>query len=148
MANTFIHAAGGEVGASLWREVSGRHRAHHQGDRRGARCAIVLPVDGVVAENSAAKRAEHVGAGGQDPARPHDARRRPAEHALFAQHIAARATIVWNGPVGAFEITPFDAGTNAVARPSPRRRKRGAVQRRPAAATTVAALATPASPRR
>jgi phosphoglycerate kinase len=40
----------------------------------------------------------------------------PASGTRFAQEIAAARTVVWNGPVGAFEVPPFDAGTTALAR--------------------------------
>ncbi|CAK0739687.1 Phosphoglycerate kinase [Azospirillaceae bacterium] len=39
----------------------------------------------------------------------------PASVAFITEILAACKTVVWNGPLGAFEITPFDAGTNAVA---------------------------------
>ena len=40
----------------------------------------------------------------------------PASEELFCERIAKARTVVWNGPLGAFEIPPFDAGTNAVAK--------------------------------
>jgi phosphoglycerate kinase len=40
----------------------------------------------------------------------------PASEKLFCERIAKVRTVLWNGPLGAFEIPPFDAGTNAVAK--------------------------------
>ena len=40
----------------------------------------------------------------------------PASEELFCERIAKARTVLWNGPLGAFEIPPFDAGTNAVAK--------------------------------
>ena len=42
----------------------------------------------------------------------------PTTEELFCARIAKARTVLWNGPLGAFEIPPFDAGTNAVAKKS------------------------------
>jgi phosphoglycerate kinase len=115
MANTFLVAEGIEVGRSLAeremaetaREI--RHRAQKAG------CRIHLPVDIVVArEFKAGAEAQTLDV--QDC--PPDAMildAGPATVAALAAVFAGAKTLIWNGPLGAFEIAPFDAATKAAA---------------------------------
>ena len=123
MANTFLHAQG-VASASRWpRRTSPRPPAHH-GEGSAANCAIILPVDAVVAyilrpTPLACLRP------GRDSRRRHDPRHRPAIDRALHAAIDDAATLVWNGPLGAFEMTPFDRGTMVAARHAadgPRRR--------------------------
>jgi phosphoglycerate kinase len=116
MANTFLLAQGTPVGRSLCerdmaetaREIMARAKA------RG--CDIVLPIDARIAtalEENAPSSVVPIGLV-PDDAMILDIG--PASEELFCEQIARSATVVWNGPLGAFEVPPFDAGTNAIAR--------------------------------
>ncbi|MET4129462.1 phosphoglycerate kinase [Roseovarius sp. MBR-6] len=116
MANTFLAALGLDTGKSLCEhEMAGTAREIMA--RAGAAgCAILLPADVVVAREFAAGAAhEVVGA----HACPPDAMILDAGPQAVARITAAldgARTLIWNGPLGAFEIAPFDAATNAAAR--------------------------------
>jgi phosphoglycerate kinase len=113
MANTFFRAMGLDTGKSLVEEdrvEMARDLLERGGDR------ILLPVDTVVASEIAADaRAVSRGrdAVGADD-RVGDIG--PESVALFTQEIAGARTILWNGPMGVFEMEPFARGTMAVAR--------------------------------
>jgi phosphoglycerate kinase len=114
MANTFLAAEGRELGGSLVetgrlelaREI--RERAQTLG------VEVVLPVDVVVTDDLAAATVVEV-----VPANGIAAERKavdigPETRRLYASKLADAGTVFWNGPMGVFEIPPFDAGTLAV----------------------------------
>jgi phosphoglycerate kinase len=84
-------------------------------EARDAHCQIVLPEDVVVAHDFKAHAPSHVV--GIDMVQDGDMILDigPASVAAIDEVLAGTKTLVWNGPFGAFELTPFDAGTNAVA---------------------------------
>jgi phosphoglycerate kinase len=113
MANTFFRALGLEVGASLVEEdkvALARATLEKAGDR------LVLPVDCVVAAQLEA------GASTRDVPRDDVSEGDrigdigKVSRDVFAREIARARTIVWNGPMGVFELEPFRAGTVAMAR--------------------------------
>ncbi len=115
MANTFLAAQGRNVGRSLQEpELHGTARdILAAAAQRG--CAVLLPVDAVVAAEFRAGAPSHVVA--VDAVAP-DAMILdigPASVAALKAALAGWKTVVWNGPLGAFETPPFDAGTNAFA---------------------------------
>ncbi|MFG1462611.1 phosphoglycerate kinase [Xanthobacter sp. DSM 24535] len=115
MANTFLAAQGHGVGKSLCEhDLAGTAREIL--DKAKARgCEILLPVDVVVAKTFAAN-APHRVAGIDDVGADEmilDAG--PATVELVKRKLSTMKTVVWNGPFGAFELTPFDAATVAVA---------------------------------
>ena len=115
MANTFLHALGAEVGASLCEpDMAATARALLE-RAQATGCEVVLPVDAVVA----AKLEPGVAASTVPVARiPPDMMILdigPATAAAVRAKLAACRTLIWNGPLGCFEVPPFDAGTNAVA---------------------------------
>jgi phosphoglycerate kinase len=112
MANTFLAAKGYEMGDSLV-EAESTAEADELMEAGGDK--LVLPVDGVVADDFAADAARKVvPADGIEPGwRMLDIG--PASVELFGNKIEGAKTIVWNGPMGVFEMAPFAAGTNAVA---------------------------------
>ncbi|WP_126975614.1 phosphoglycerate kinase [Frigidibacter oleivorans] len=116
MANTFLVAQGIEVGKSLAeRDMADTARAIL--DKAGAAgCTIHLPLDIVVArEFKAGAPCETVAAGACPPdAMILDAG--PETVAAITRTFAACRTLIWNGPLGAFEIAPFDTATNAAAK--------------------------------
>jgi phosphoglycerate kinase len=116
MANTLLLAEGHNVGKSLVERnlLDSARRLRRQAERAG--CELVLPVDAVVAKELKRGVATKIVAIDEVP---HDAMILdigPASVALIAEKLAACRTLVWNGPLGAFEIKPFDKGTVAIAR--------------------------------
>jgi phosphoglycerate kinase len=115
MANTFLLAKGCPIGKSLAepdmvgtaREILGK------ADQAG--CEIVLPVDVVAAEGFAAHSPHVVVAAEAAPADRMILDAGPATVADLCRRFEAAKTVVWNGPLGAFEIEPFNAATNAAA---------------------------------
>jgi phosphoglycerate kinase len=115
MANTFLAAQGIEIGKSLAeREMAGT-ALDILAKAKSAGCQIHLPVDIVVAREfkaGAASETLDVGACPKD-AMILDAG--PKTVAALTAVFVASKTLIWNGPLGAFEIAPFDAATNAAA---------------------------------
>jgi phosphoglycerate kinase len=113
MANTFFKAKGYEMGDSLVETDSVAYAAEliqKAGDK------IVLPVDVVVADSfSADARKKTVPANSVEKGwRVLDIG--PKSVALFASKIKGAKTVVWNGPMGVFEMAPFAEGTFAIAK--------------------------------
>jgi phosphoglycerate kinase len=116
MANTFLVAAGVEVGRSLAeREMADTVRAI-RARAEAARCTIHLPVDVVVAAEFAAGAVSRVVPVGACPPDAMILDAGPQTVARIAALFEQCRTLVWNGPLGAFEIAPFDAATTAAAR--------------------------------
>jgi phosphoglycerate kinase len=115
MANTFLAAKGLPVGKSL--QEKDLHDTAREIMKRaeGGRCEIVLPVDGTVAQEfkaNAATRTLPVDA-------EHDGMALdvgPETAKLIIARLKTVKTLVWNGPLGAFETPPFAASTMAVAK--------------------------------
>lgn len=140
MANTFLHAKGVAIGKSLC-EKDLAETARKILDRAGETgCTIILPVDGVVATefkagaSSETCQIDAIPGGGMIL----DVGPRSVERVDAA--IDGAKTLVWNGPMGAFEITPFDAGTVAAARHAAERTKAGQLVSVAGGGDTVAAL--------
>jgi phosphoglycerate kinase len=116
MANTFLHAQGIAVGKSLAeREMADTARAIlAKAAARGT--GILLPRDAVVAEVLKPGVATATVPIGQVPADRMILDVGPATAADLARRLGDCRTLVWNGPLGAFETPPFDAGTLTVAR--------------------------------
>lgn len=116
MANTFLYAQGYEVGASLCeREMKDTASAIlNKAARNG--CRVVLPEDAVTAHALAPNQPTGVHPLSRIPADGMILDIGPASIASILKALSACKSIVWNGPVGAFETAPFDAGTIMVAR--------------------------------
>ena len=116
MANTFLAAEGKAVGKSLCeKDLLDTARAIVEA-ARAAKCEIVLPVDVVVAKEFKAHAPSHVVSVDHVGADEMILDLGPKSVARIEELLGAAKTLVWNGPFGAFELTPFDAGTNAVAK--------------------------------
>lgn len=141
MANTFLNALGIDVGASLCEhDMAGTAREIVESAKQ-AGCDIVLPTDAVVAakfEAGAASETVSVKAVPGDRMIL-DIGSATAEH--LARRLADCRTLVWNGPMGAFELPPFDAGTTAVAQAAARLTREGSLMSVAGGGDTVAALA-------
>ena len=116
MANTFLQAQGIKVGKSLSEKDLGKTALEILDKAKAAKCEVLLPVDLVIAGKFEANAPHRVveATGCPDDQMILDVG--PKSVALYEEHVRACATLVWNGPLGAFEIKPFDAGTVALAR--------------------------------
>lgn len=141
MANTFLHARHIDVGASLHEPDLAETARDIMVAAQGNDCSILLPVDVVVAK--ALKP-------GQDTKSvpiskvPHsrmilDVGPHSAETIIHT--LRTCRTLLWNGPLGAFEVPPFDAATTAVAKTAADRTREGELISVAGGGDTVAALA-------
>ena len=116
MANTFLNALGTSVGKSLCEKDMAAEALDIVTAAKEHGCKICLPVDGVVAkEFKAGAASETVGLDGI----PEDGMVLDigkGSVAVIADQLRLAKTVLWNGPLGAFEIAPFDAGTTALAK--------------------------------
>jgi phosphoglycerate kinase len=141
MANTFLHARGVAIGASLAeRELAGTAR-EVEARAKSSGCRILLPEDAVIAaELKPGARARTVAV----DAVPQDQKILdvgPKTVAAVGAVLERSRTLVWNGPLGAFETPPFDAGTLAVARQAAALTQAGRLLSVAGGGDTVAALA-------
>ncbi len=140
MANTFLAASGVAVGRSL-QEAEIHATARAILDRAAAAgCAVMLPVDAVVADALAPGVATRIVA---IDAVPDDAMILdvgPASVSAIIGRLAEIKTLVWNGPLGAFETPPFDAGTLALAQAVAAATEAGRLRSVAGGGDTVAAL--------
>jgi len=113
MANTFFRALGLDTGESLV-EPDRVELAERLLERAGE--AILLPVDCVVADRIDAEASIRVADRDQLSGSDRIADIGPRTRTLFAQEIARARTLLWNGPMGVFELAPFAEGTLHVAR--------------------------------
>jgi len=115
MAYTFLAARGIDVGDSLLSrdEIGVEQEALAEAARRGVE--IVLPVDHVVAQDIAVGAPWHATSGPSIDRGWKGVDIGPATIRRFGDKIAHAKTIFWNGPLGIFEVPPFDRGTIAVA---------------------------------
>jgi phosphoglycerate kinase len=140
MANTFLHAQGLAVGKSLAEKDLAATALRIIDKADTANCAIILPVDAVVASQFAANAPSH--AYGLD-AIPTDGMILdvgPLSIERIRSAIDDAATLVWNGPLGAFEIAPFDRGTMVAAKHAAERTKAKKLISVAGGGDTVAAL--------
>ena len=115
MANTMLLAQGVEVGKSLVeRDMLDTAKAIFAAAEK-AGCTIILPEDAVVAAKLAVGQDTTTVPVGQVPADQMILDAGPKTVATIIAKLEGAKTLVWNGPVGAFEFPPFDAGTNAIA---------------------------------
>jgi phosphoglycerate kinase len=140
MANTFLHAQGHEVGASYCEKdlaETAREIIRLAGQ---SKCELLLPVDIVVAEMMAPNAPSRVrGLGNVDEhERILDAG--PETVARLKKAMAASKTLIWNGPLGVFEIPPFDKGTVEAAKEAARLAKDGKLIAVAGGGDTVSAL--------
>jgi len=141
MANTFLHAKGVDVAASLCEHDMAEEALAILAAAEKSGCEVVLPVDAVVAAELKEGINGRTVAIDAVPAGTMILDVGPATVALLIRHLEACNTVLWNGPLGAFEVPPFDAGTTAVARAAARRTKEGKLLSVAGGGDTVAALA-------
>ncbi|MGO8797515.1 MAG: phosphoglycerate kinase [Roseiarcus sp.] len=140
MANTFLNAQGKPVGKSLCEKDLAETARAILAKAQAARCAVILPVDAVVATQFAANA----------PAQTYGVDAIPADGMMLdigplsvdrvKASLVEASTVVWNGPVGAFELAGFERGTFDLARYVAQRTRQGKLVSVAGGGDTVAAL--------
>ena len=140
MANTFLLAKGHAIGKSLAEPdlVSTAREIIDAATAKG--CTIVLPVDGVVAAEFKAGAVNRVVDVTAIPADQMVLDVGPKSIAHLSKVIEGCGTLLWNGPLGAFEIAPFGEGTFALAKQAAAMTKAGKLVSVAGGGDTVAAL--------
>ncbi|MDQ0419032.1 phosphoglycerate kinase [Peteryoungia aggregata LMG 23059] len=140
MANTFIAAQGINVGKSLCEHDLADTARSIMETAKTAGCAIVLPIDGVVAREFKANAANEIVDINAIPADAMMLDVGPKSVELINGWIEKAATLVWNGPLGAFEIAPFDKATVSAALHAAEQTKAGKLVSVAGGGDTVSAL--------
>ena len=140
MANTFLAAQGIDVGKSLCEHDLADNAREIAKKAAAAGCEILLPRDVVVAREFKAGATSEVVMAEDCPADAMILDAGPDSVAHIAQVFARSKTLVWNGPLGAFEIEPFNAATNAAATKAAELTKAGKLITVAGGGDTVAAL--------
>ena len=140
MANTFLAAQGINVGKSLCEHDLAETAREILTKAKAASCQIVLPTDVVVAREFRAGAPSEVVAANACPPDAMILDTGPASVADIEARFAAAKTLVWNGPLGAFEIAPFNAATDAAALAAADLTRRGKLLSVAGGGDTVAAL--------
>lgn len=140
MANTFLAAQGIDVGKSLCEHDMTGTALEILDKAKAEGCTIVLPTDVVVAREFKAHADNETVAAEACPADAMILDAGPATVAAVAKVLADSKTLIWNGPMGAFEIAPFDMATNAAASKAAELTKAGSLISVAGGGDTVAAL--------
>jgi phosphoglycerate kinase len=140
MANTFLFAQGKPVGKSLAERDMAPTAKDILTRADEAGCTILLPSDIVVAREFRAGAAHEVLAADACPEDAMILDAGPDTVARIAAALGASRTLIWNGPLGAFELPPFDAATVAAAREAARLTAAGSLISVAGGGDTVAAL--------
>ncbi len=141
MANTFLQAQGIDVGKSLSEKDLGTTALEILAKAKAAKCQVLLPLDVVVAGEFKADAPSKVVEANACPPDQMILDVGPRTIALYEKEVADCATLVWNGPLGAFEIKPFDNGTVSLARSVAQLTSSGKLLSVAGGGDTVAALA-------
>ncbi|GHU01790.1 phosphoglycerate kinase [Alphaproteobacteria bacterium] len=115
MANTFLNASGKEIGKSLCEKDMADTAREIMAKAKAIGCEIILPSDAAVAQTMAENVPVSVAPVEAVPADRMILDIGPATVKAVAAKMQECKTLIWNGPVGAFEIPPFNSGTNALA---------------------------------
>lgn len=140
MANTFLNAQGIAVGKSLCEHDMAATARDIMAAASATGCDIILPSDGVVAPAFAAGSPDTIVAIDAVPADQMILDVGPQTVAQLSDVLRGAKTLVWNGPLGAFEIPPFDKGTVALAQVAAELTDSGALTSIAGGGDTVAAL--------
>ncbi|MCC7427552.1 MAG: phosphoglycerate kinase [Alphaproteobacteria bacterium] len=116
MANTFLAAQGMGVGRSLQEAEMHATAREILAKAKSAGCDVLLPVDAVTAAEFKPNPPTQTVPVAAVPAEAMILDVGPASVAALTARLGAAKTLVWNGPLGAFETPPFDAATVALAR--------------------------------
>ena len=140
MANTFLAAQGINVGKSLCEHDLADTARDILDKAAKAGCEIILPRDVVVAREFKANADNETVAPDAVPSDAMILDAGPETVAYISEVLDRAETLIWNGPLGAFEIEPFDAATNAAAKKAAELTKAGKLVSVAGGGDTVAAL--------
>ncbi|MBO6506736.1 MAG: phosphoglycerate kinase [Kordiimonadaceae bacterium] len=141
MANTFLYAQGHNVGASLCENDLKDTALKILENANKAGCQVHLPTDVVVATEFKAHAANETKAADEVSGDEMILDAGPASVAVLSEVLADCKTLVWNGPMGAFEMEPFDMATVALAKAAGALTEQGKLLTVAGGGDTVAALA-------
>ncbi|WP_417721230.1 phosphoglycerate kinase [Salipiger sp.] len=140
MANTFLAAQGLDVGKSLCEHEMADTAREILGKAAAAGCEILLPADVVVAREFRENAPSETVAADACPSDAMILDAGPESVEAVNAAIDRAETLIWNGPLGAFEIAPFDAATNAAAAHAAKATLNGGLVSVAGGGDTVAAL--------
>jgi phosphoglycerate kinase len=140
MANTFLSAQGKDVGKSLQEAEMHATALDILAKAKDAGCRVVLPTDAVVAREFKPNPPAETVSADAVPADTMILDVGPASTAALIQLLPNVKTLVWNGPLGAFETPPFDAATVALAHAVAAATKTGTLRSVAGGGDTVSAL--------
>lgn len=112
LANTFLQASGQEIGSSLSEVTELTHAKKLLKLAEGKKTTLILPTDVVVGDKNGTNTiVKHISA-----IKPEDTILDigPQTQAIFGQHINRAKTIIWNGPMGFFEVDAYRRGTDFI----------------------------------
>jgi phosphoglycerate kinase len=115
MCFSFFKAQGKEIGNSLYDDESVEAAREALAKAESSDCELTLPVDLVLGREFAADTERQDSDGVDVPDGWMGLDVGPKTGVLYAEAVAGAGTVLWNGPMGAFEMEPFAAGTRAVA---------------------------------
>lgn len=140
MANTFLAAQGIDVGASLCEHDLGDTAREIMASAKKAGCELLLPIDVVTAEEVKPGAAFNVRELSDIEAGDRILDAGPKTLAKLIEAMDASQTLIWNGPLGVFEVPPFDKATVAAAQHAAKLAKAGKLVAVAGGGDTVAAL--------
>ena len=140
MANTFLAAGGTGVGRSLQEAEMHATARDIMAEAKLAGCEIILPIDAVVAREFRAHAPTETVSIHAIPADAMMLDVGPNTVQLLRDRLPGIRTLVWNGPLGAFETPPFDAATTALAQTVAELTAQGSLRSVAGGGDTVSAL--------
>ncbi|MCP1241880.1 phosphoglycerate kinase [Acetobacter lambici] len=140
MANTFLAAQGLNVGKSLKEDDMLDTARLIMAQAKAKNCDLILPVDMIISEDFMAGAPTSTVPANAIPDGWMALDVGPETVKLLNSKLAGLKTLVWNGPLGVFELPPFDEGTNAVAQEAGRLTKAGKLKTVAGGGDTVSAL--------
>ncbi len=140
MANTFMHACGIAIGNSLCeKDMAGEARTIEQTAKEHG-CDIILPLDQIAVREFKENAPHEIAMSGEMKADQEGVDIGPQTISAISEILQECKTVLWNGPLGVFEMKPFDTGTNEVARIVAALTKSGQITSVAGGGDTVAAL--------
>lgn len=140
MANTFMHAQGIEVGKSLCEKDMADEARKIIKTAKDNNCEIMLPADRVIVDKFGENAPNEVVGADKMPKDREAVDIGPATVKALEDKLSSCKTVLWNGPLGVFEVTPFDKGTNEAAKTVAKLTKAGKLISVAGGGDTVSAL--------
>ncbi|MBT3140713.1 phosphoglycerate kinase [Phaeobacter gallaeciensis] len=140
MANTFLAAKGMNIGKSLAERIMKETALEIMAKADALNCKIILPKDIVVAEKFESHAPHLIVDADHCPDEGMILDAGPESIAEISRVLESSKTLIWNGPLGAFELEPFDAATNAAALKAAALTRSGQIVSVAGGGDTVAAL--------